>query len=208
MSKLLNWYLKKEISQKHRIIHNVPFFYCRAPDIFYNEWLNPEHFRKFIYEEGQDNDQSLEKVEDEMTKMVLQIPPSFPIPIPFTPYSWFQVTKISSKFPFPPSLSFFPLPWLMYEKEQDNDHLDWKSHQSLKKSRRRSDQDLLACRTRMWHCCCLVSRSFQKAWRRFTNWQRFQVFAHKYSELQPVPEIRFSLSVSCSFISAAVHAQC
>ena len=123
---------------------------------------------------------------------------------------------LSSKFPLPPSSiliprSLFPLsplPLLMYEKEKDNDHLDWKSHQSLKKSRRRSDQDLLACRTRMWHCCCLVSRSFQKAWRRFTNWQRFQVFAHKYSELQPVPEIRFSLCVSCSFISAAEHAQC
>ena len=42
-----------------------------------------------------------------------------------------------------------------------------------------------SCWTWMWQCCCLVSRSVEekrvKTWRRFTNWQRFQVFAHKYS---------------------------
>ena len=117
------------------------------------------------------------------------------------------VFPYKSLFPIPFSLFHFLVH--MYMKNSRIMIILTGNHINLwKKSRRRSDQDLLACRTRMWHCCCLVSRSFQKAWRRFTNWQRFQVFAHKYSELQPVPEIRFSLYVSCSFIPAAVHAQC
>ena len=118
---------------------------------------------------------------------------------------WIYYNQLVFPYKFPIPFSPFHFLVHMYMKNSRIMIILTGNHTNLwKKSRRRSDQDLLACRTRMWHCCCLVSRSFQKAWRRFTNWQRFQVFAHKYSELQPVHEIFFFRSAPTQHWMAAL----